>query len=1053
MSNFYGSINNAKKLQWSFDKVYANKKEMLEDISNNTDGVFLGRFMLVAYGESSEVYNQNYHIDREKYGETGGFDGTVWQKIYTEGEPDAQLVAKISATMPTMKLVIDAPTNSPIAPYFDSNSSNQVYNLHMQPSPGFWISPADHTVEYTDSIKDYPSDVKTNYYKYTYDSDTDSVITTTIDEDVDAAIYFNKQGLDPLTIHYSEDDDYGDGDYIDIKLTGKSGNEYGSDERVQPDTNELIMMLPSIGDTIASAWDLIYGGRLFNRNNVRNQDIAWIDPVNDVRTVEQNESRVRLTTDTTLGVGFEKNKANTIAGAINTAHDVIGMIIVDSDDDENVGHMQEVPTDNAFSTYDKDKIYYKQGTYYQISTDYEAYPQDNNQEFDDTASETLNGKPHFEEVALTAPVENYYFKKAGNNYYLIRDVDDFKKDQTYYTWVYTDGDSNQHTLRESFTQLSLAGYGVYEPNKYYIKDGDNYKLSTDSEPSAGQRYYQIDTEDVHYLLDDEHADVIWFAPNRFYKYNLAQGTVEKDSSANWDDNPGSTDHYNLYLVDSEAMATEPNGDEDPEVVLTNQPTIYVNVTNQIKKWNSSINYYLYDEEEKTYKYVADDVYGDIWSDDSDAGATTEDTTAGVHSLDDIARVGPVNVCTISKVTEVDLYAPGDYYYINNPITQNTNLDNTVSVIIDDVESHVIGDIILETSKERIEGRVYYTKQIFAAPAKVEYEFYRSDGDYYLEDTNAVRDDFIIGDDNNRYIPSYGNFDIASNYYKKFDKYVYSDANNYYTQFSKWNPSNNSYTTIPEGVILCWLKEKQVFKELEGYARDKNTINGLILQTNHKLGEENSIDESTVNGVINKAYDVLKSAQALTYGTFVEDGEPGTFLRGTLEWPGLVQLNSSINSSAQDVAATPYAVKQLHDTMGLVVTVHPTVAFTTNTTPTWVIDNEAYQTGFSCLDDTIISCNFAGKVLVSGQITVNYNAVQGEFATPWLTMGIYYNTQNSSIKVQKYNIDQLVLTETTIVIPPTLIEVENNGEITFEFTGANTPLNVLNKSYFTIQRIY
>ena len=61
----------------------------------------------------------------------------------------------------------------------------------------------------------------------------------------------------------------------------------------QPDTQEFSMMLPSLGNSIAHLWDLIYGGRETNNTikttNERNKDIYWEDAG---RAIERNGLRL-----------------------------------------------------------------------------------------------------------------------------------------------------------------------------------------------------------------------------------------------------------------------------------------------------------------------------------------------------------------------------------------------------------------------------------------------------------------------------------------------------------------------------------------------------------------------------------------------------------------------------------------------------------------------------------------------------------------------------------------------------------------------------------------
>ena len=48
---FYGNLSNSARTQLHFDRIYPNRKEMEDNISS--DGVFVGRYVLVEYGNDS----------------------------------------------------------------------------------------------------------------------------------------------------------------------------------------------------------------------------------------------------------------------------------------------------------------------------------------------------------------------------------------------------------------------------------------------------------------------------------------------------------------------------------------------------------------------------------------------------------------------------------------------------------------------------------------------------------------------------------------------------------------------------------------------------------------------------------------------------------------------------------------------------------------------------------------------------------------------------------------------------------------------------------------
>lgn len=61
--SFYGNITNTSKTTFSFDKIYANRRDM-DDACASGDGVFLGRYVLVEYGASALDNIQEVYTDQ-----------------------------------------------------------------------------------------------------------------------------------------------------------------------------------------------------------------------------------------------------------------------------------------------------------------------------------------------------------------------------------------------------------------------------------------------------------------------------------------------------------------------------------------------------------------------------------------------------------------------------------------------------------------------------------------------------------------------------------------------------------------------------------------------------------------------------------------------------------------------------------------------------------------------------------------------------------------------------------------------------------------------------
>ena len=83
--------------------------------------------------DSDSNYVLNFNIDTSRYGASRGYDSTVWQKVFDNGQDKYVMIAELNTVVPTFDVVADAPTVEPITPHFDIDSTDA--------SP-FLISPA-----------------------------------------------------------------------------------------------------------------------------------------------------------------------------------------------------------------------------------------------------------------------------------------------------------------------------------------------------------------------------------------------------------------------------------------------------------------------------------------------------------------------------------------------------------------------------------------------------------------------------------------------------------------------------------------------------------------------------------------------------------------------------------------------------------------------------------------------------------------------------------------------------------------------------------------------
>ena len=429
-------------------------------------------------GDSSQdSFTINFTRDKNYYNTSRGYDSTVWQKVLDKGYEKYVMVAELNTVVPTFDISADAPTIVPLRPHFDVDSTNVYYKLHWQPTWGFRVKTCvpdvqvpqydtegkaiSATISSSNDPAEYPSNENTRWTRTEFDKTTNSKKTlyakynetggiNWVEEDVaegeppfiDAAIYYNREGFDSDKVNKSWDRTYqnqrGDAprrdptvdpkvvtlnnygfvkEGINIVPSGLSGNTYENHNGIatpEIDTQELSIMLPSIGDAISDVWDLVYGGRKtsvdIQKTHKRNKDIEWYD----ARAI-QDRNGLRLVKDGFTykmdggeAQGYPKNyyntaNVNTVAGCINSVHDLMGMIIQPY---------------NTYGAMVKNIV--------------------NND--DDTI----------------------YFDRTGNKYY--------RRDMKY---TYTPLPASSYT----YERIDLSE-GEFKPDLYYVKDGSNYVVAS-----------------------------------------------------------------------------------------------------------------------------------------------------------------------------------------------------------------------------------------------------------------------------------------------------------------------------------------------------------------------------------------------------------------------------------------------------------------------------------------------------------------------------------------------------------------------------------------------
>ena len=680
---FYGSITNNTKSQFSFDKIYPNRATM--DDSVYTDGIFVGRFVLVDYDKDDEVvrqvykkekdvnnylysdatclnaiqfnkkgatfdgelltgvnkddicfvndgltniyyqcygsqkegnidyalfraitnipidqkwnYSANYEKDEQRYnGNIGrGWDSTVWQKLYENGEEKYAQVAELNAVVPTFDLSVDAPSIIPTAPHFDEVSNSNYYEIHWQPQWGLRVKSANKLLSKVNEedvekggaeLEKIYSDETTTWVKEVYNTLTrkNELYYYSINEEwvliekledipeeghLPADIYFNKLGFSS-DVHFRSSME----DNISLSPTGYSQtptfrggitdwsdtlyNDHTRGEKVKKeDTQELSMLIPSLGNAVNEMWDLVYGkgvdeeGKKLTEENIelnkeynRLKFVGWEDG-----SLNTHENRLRLIDkDSTGYITYQPEDAETLAGAINSAHDLMGMIIVDTtkfetpfdmndqaqleglDGDKiyflsNVPKKEEEGEENIEETPEiiSNEVYY-QG-YYRKATDYKY--------------ESVDYKfiPFEKEVIREIYEPRTYYVKDENGSWIDDTYDQYSDDREYAKKIIDTDDGKKYKVYESVDNL-----GQYAPGKFFSKEGNDY-INDDSLAAREVTYYSIDETKI------EPENIIEnYIPNIFHK------VVEEDAYVK------AYTGKNKYIIDKYYIYNKKTGD-------------------------------------------------------------------------------------------------------------------------------------------------------------------------------------------------------------------------------------------------------------------------------------------------------------------------------------------------------------------------------------------------------------------------------------------------------------------------------------------------------------
>lgn len=914
---FYGNITNTSKIQFVFDKTYQNRKQMEENMA--TDNIYVGRYVLVDYDlnfpdqkhtrlykynntqfyfspgyesktrarssslpyylkdeedniigindaelddytlfdgqpiyiwdedkqietyysadykegsdypiftlidppagtmASTNFYYGNYMIDKEAYGDASigrGWDSTVWQKVYTNNEEKYVIIAELNSVVPTFDLAIDQPTLNPMRPHFDSDSSNLYYRLHVQPNWGFRVANYDNLND--DDKEIYGSDIIVKNEGWNYNTDRKTMQKST--QQYNGAIYFNKDGFDPDYKKIKETSK----DEISVKMTGSTGMKYqdrhGSSMNsnigyTRNDIQELFINLPSVGNAVSTLWDAIYGEGIETPEEGvyrRNPSMDW-DTYAGERLIKESDSGT--------GYEFTPEKVASIAGAVNSVHDLMGMIIIEDD---------KIPVENALL----DHIYYRTK---EDSTDKGFFIKDLSYDYEE--SDAIEKQ---EEVELKEFSNQKYYYKKKNNYYL---ADEYQNGAQYFI------------LPDAIEEQLITEY-EYKPNTYYYQDVTNsFILAGEETPRQSRSYYYVPEWDGQNIPVVDNELVFFYPTDQTYYNNFFKGT------------------YNSETKIGSGLFTQGKNDNGETILI---PFDFENDNREIKNLYWWTDYKITTEIDTNGKEV--EVY-----DQDNASTNSQEYTmipfqANKYFSLKVTDSGETNYILLKNqaaISKTQYYTfPEDQEPIK--ITGKLNGSSKYTYFYEPNKYYYIegGNYVFAEEIIRL-NKTYYNlneEQIILATDK----FYEPNKYYYK-----------IGE--NVYLDINEKMTEGRQYYNIYRQYVIDGAG-IYQKGEKWNPSVDK----PNEVKLGLRHEKYIWKELKGFARQLNTIHGLILKINQilKCNDKLTRDTSTVQGCINSLNDIINRFDNLVPNQLAIINQYGKITSGPSSGDNWININTN-----------------------------------------------------------------------------------------------------------------------------------------------------------------
>lgn len=816
-----------------------------------------------------------------------------------------------------------------------------------------------------------------------------------------AAIYYNKAGFDPKTISYGyirrriDASAYTPGkyykkingiyklsidttfdteaeyyekinDHITLEPTGRSGHVYESHDgtiidTVQTDTQELSIMLPALGNTVASMWDLIYGSEAINNGKTRNLDITW-----ESARESLDRHGLRLVTDYNYDdttYSYNKDNIETVAGALNSVYDLLGMVII-SDTNENLN--------NNLNSLDEKRIYYNKDlhtfnrkhkgyVYTPISNSLYSYVSQSNV----TVSNYEPGKYYYlsggtyviDNNSDPTPDRTYFLRSldTSNQYTPIDNLVQFNGLlYAYQDYLGEDDTSNKNKrdyVRDSkvhsekqyyrWDQITATQYpnlaDTYEPDKYYRLDGYNYVKAFEENPYANARYFSFIPENRVSIKSKGYGGI--YLPG---KYLYKDGDTYRVDTATY-----MTSGRAYYMIESSQATIDgaiytrnityvqanlgTNGQYySPGVYYYADPSNPGEYILATEAYDSTITYFIKNEtltlvNSNDYYSVSGDAVNLIQFHTGEFFALDGDDYIAITNLSNVAALNPEEIYVLRKNAATETGRDGTFV-LNNSDYSNPEVSamiiqdqyyepNQFHYLTEDANGYT--SYILDKYPTKTHGSNYYTLSVTGNPVNLQfYESYRyyqlNSADEYVLITSETKPSGTI--------------------YKQNSYYVINDEAKIYQKGTPWSFDTNY---IPSTLTLGTREAVWELQPIEEFGRTINTMHGMLLKIRSMLeyDDKDTRDLRTVQGALNTLADKIAQFSTLTPGSVVVVDDYGRLHSATTQstnWTD-IEVDSDVSNPSIKINHKFNAGTSTNTSLNLKTTTGANTSFTNITT--------------------------------------------------------------------------------------------------------------------------